>query len=141
VAGALKALDGLLCTDLTIFDAAQHGIQLVEWQLAHVNVTQEIGGEGVELLRGFHQPVQDGVGIDLKHAGGGPNAQPLGQARQDAPDQLDCRLLAMKDRAPELQKLTEFYNASSLPILEKGEHYPRVIGILALLCSHYKMSL
>jgi hypothetical protein len=30
---------------------------------------------------------------------------------------------------------------SSLPILEEGEYFPRVIGILAPLCSHYKISL
>src|SRR5437588_12948780 len=30
---------------------------------------------------------------------------------------------------------------SSLPILEKGEQFPRVICILALLCSHYKYGL
>jgi len=34
-----------------------------------------------------------------------------------------------------------YYNVSFLPILEKGEHFPRVICILALLCSHYKISL
>ena len=33
------------------------------------------------------------------------------------------------------------FNVSSLPILEKGEQFPRVICILALLCSHYRMSL
>jgi hypothetical protein len=32
-------------------------------------------------------------------------------------------------------------STSSLPILEKGEYFPRVIGILALLCSHYKIGL
>jgi hypothetical protein len=32
------------------------------------------------------------------------------------------------------------WNVSSLPILEKGEQFPRVICILALLCSHYIMS-
>ena len=33
------------------------------------------------------------------------------------------------------------YTGSSLPILGKGEQFPRVICILALLCSHYKMGL
>ena len=33
VAGTLQAFDGVLFTDLTILDAAQHGIQLVELQL------------------------------------------------------------------------------------------------------------
>jgi transposase len=32
-------------------------------------------------------------------------------------------------------------NVSSLPILEKGEQFLWVIGILTLLCSHYKISL
>ena len=30
-------------------------------------------------------------------------------------------------------------NRSSLPILEKGEQFPRVICIFALLCSHYNI--
>ena len=34
-----------------------------------------------------------------------------------------------------------FFNGSSLKILEKGEYFPRVICILALLCSHYKIGL
>jgi hypothetical protein len=33
------------------------------------------------------------------------------------------------------------YNVSSLPILEKGEHFPRVICIHATFCSHYKTNL
>ena len=33
------------------------------------------------------------------------------------------------------------FNVSFLPIMEKGEQFPRVIGICALLCSHYKISL
>jgi hypothetical protein len=51
------------------------------------------------VLRRFHQPGQHRVWIDLKDLGGGPNAQPLGQARQHADDQLHSYLLAMKDRA------------------------------------------
>ena len=33
------------------------------------------------------------------------------------------------------------WSVSSLPILEKDEQFPRVICVLALLCSHYKYSL
>jgi len=33
------------------------------------------------------------------------------------------------------------YSVSSLPIMEKGEQFLKVIEIFALLCSHYKMSL
>jgi hypothetical protein len=32
-------------------------------------------------------------------------------------------------------------SVSSLPIMEKGEQFLKVIEIFALLCSHYKMSL
>jgi hypothetical protein len=32
-------------------------------------------------------------------------------------------------------------NVSSLPIMEKGEQFLRVIGVFTLLCSHYKISL
>jgi hypothetical protein len=49
--------------------------------------------------------------------------------------------------APDGRQATRFDVAqrlcivSSLPILEKGEQFPRVICILVLLCSHYKISL
>jgi hypothetical protein len=33
-----------------------------------------------------------------------------------------------------------YFDVSSLPILEKGEQFPRVICILALMCSHYKLA-
>jgi len=35
----------------------------------------------------------------------------------------------------------ELYNPSSVPILPQGEQCPRVICLLALLCSHYKIRL
>jgi hypothetical protein len=38
-------------------------------------------------------------------------------------------------------KASVLFNVSSLPILEKGEQFLRVIGIFALLCSHYKIRL
>ena len=47
-------------------------------------------------------------------------------------------------RVPDSQLLSAIlraYNRSSPPILEKGEQFLRVIGILAPLCSHYKISL
>jgi acyl carrier protein len=42
--------------------------------------------------------------------------------------------------APTVAQLMGFIG-SSLPSLGKGEQFPRVICILALLCSHYKISL
>jgi len=32
-------------------------------------------------------------------------------------------------------------NASSLPLLENGQYFPRIIGILVLSCSHYIINL
>jgi len=37
--------------------------------------------------------------------------------------------------------LWQEYNPSSVPILPQGEQCPRVICLLALLCSHYKIRL
>src|SRR5262245_59744914 len=41
VPGTLQAFDGFLCADLAIFDAAQHGVQLVELQLVDVHVAEK----------------------------------------------------------------------------------------------------
>jgi hypothetical protein len=49
-----------------------------------------------------------------------------------------CALLA--DQLATYVPDTLVSSVSSLPILEKGEQFLRVIGILALLCSHYKIS-
>src|SRR5262249_42886153 len=106
VARTLQALEGVLCTDLAISDATQHGIQLVKLQLAHVDVTEKKGGEGLEWLRRFHQPLQDGVRVDLKHPGRGTNAQALRQAGEHAHDQLHRHPFAMKNRAVRLQKVS-----------------------------------
>src|SRR5262245_11161437 len=43
--------------------------------------------------------------------------------------------------SPAIRRTSIRFSTSSLPILEKGEYFPRVIGILALLCSHYKIGL
>jgi hypothetical protein len=74
VAGALKALDGCLFTDLAVFEVPYHGVELIELELAYMHVTEKIGGKGLELLCSFHQPLQHGSGINLKHPGGGADA-------------------------------------------------------------------
>jgi hypothetical protein len=48
---------------------------------------------------------------------------------------------SVRSKATTLFNLEAGYNGSSLPSLGKGEQFPRVICILALLCSHYKISL
>jgi hypothetical protein len=64
-----------------------------------VQVAEERSRKSPQVLRRFHQPVQDRIGVDLEDPSGGANAQAFGQARQDAHDQLDSRLLAMEERA------------------------------------------
>jgi len=95
----LQALDRLVVADQTGGEVPQHRVQLVELQLFHVHVTEEIGRKGSQLLRCFHQPVQNRIGIDPKDAGGGPNASALRQARQHVHDQFHRRLFTMKNRA------------------------------------------
>src|SRR5262245_28427804 len=70
-----------------------------------MDLAEEIGRKGCELLRCFSQPVQDRVGRDLKDARGGPDAEPLGQAGQHVDDQVHGHWLAMKNRAMMLEKI------------------------------------
>src|SRR5262249_43986020 len=86
-------------------DGTEDGIQLIELQLLDVDLAEEIRGEGLELLSRFHQPVQDGIGGDLKDPRGGAKAKALSQACQDADDQFHLHLLAMKNRAVVLREI------------------------------------
>jgi hypothetical protein len=70
-----------------------------------VYVTEKIGGKGLQLLCGFHQPAQHRVRIDRKDPGRGTNAQAFGQARQDADEQRYSALLPMQERAMMLGKV------------------------------------
>jgi hypothetical protein len=65
---------------------------------------EKVGGKGLELLGGFHQPLQDGVGVNLKHPSRSTDAQAFGQTCQDAHDELDRGLFAVEERAMRLQK-------------------------------------
>ena len=57
------------------------------------------------MLRGLHQPLQDGIGIDLEPPRRTPDSQAFGQAREDAHDELDGGALAVKERAEGLEKI------------------------------------
>ena len=59
---------------------SQHRVQLIELQLLQVEITQEIGGKGAQLLGRFDQPLQHRVGINLEDPSGGADTQP--SARQ-----------------------------------------------------------
>ena len=102
---ALQALNGLVLAEVAVFDCPQHGVELIEVHLLDVHLAQEIGGKGPQVLRRFHQPVQDRLRVDLEHPRRGPNAQALSQTRQHAHDQLHSALFTMKDRAVMLGKI------------------------------------
>src|SRR5262249_30822266 len=95
----------LVLADLTGSEVPQHRVQLIELQLLQVEITQERGGKGAQLLRRFDQPVQHRIGIDLKNPRGGTDAQPLGQACQHAHNELHRHRFAMKDGAMMLGKV------------------------------------
>jgi hypothetical protein len=105
VGGTLKAFDGVVFAELSVFDVTEHGIQLVQLSLAHVHVAENVARQRPELLCRFHQPVKDCVRVHLKHAGGGTNASALGQTCQRAYDQRHRYSFAMQERAVRFQKV------------------------------------
>jgi hypothetical protein len=100
----LQALEGVGFTDLTSLEVTDHRVQLVKLQLLQVEITQEISRKGALLLGRFDQPGQHGVGLDVKDPSRGTATQALSQAGQDAYDEVDLGLFAVKHRAVMLQK-------------------------------------
>src|SRR5262245_2455221 len=76
---------------------------------------QEVLGEGPQLLRRLHQPLQHRIGVDLEDPRRAPDAQPLGQARDDPHDEVDRGALAMEKGAEGLQKVVATHDAQQLP--------------------------
>ena len=76
-------LDRFGFADVAAFHRTEHGVELVELHLAKLEITQEISGKRLQLLCGLHQPLQDGIGIDLEDPRRAPNAQAFGQARDE----------------------------------------------------------
>jgi hypothetical protein len=73
--------------------------------LLQVKITQERGGKSAQLLGRLDQPVQDRLGVDLKDPRRGTDTQALGQARQDAHDELDRGLFTMEERTMRLKEV------------------------------------
>src|SRR5262249_20761889 len=87
----------------------------IELHLADAYVVQGVSGEGVELLRCLHQPLQHRMRLDLEHPRRAPDAQPLGQARDDPHDEVDRGALPVKDRAERLEKIATTDDTQRLP--------------------------
>ena len=92
----LQALDGLGLTDLAVLDRTEQGKQLIELHLPDPHVVQDMSGKGLELLRGFDQPLQHGIRVDLEHPRRAPDAQAFGQAGDHPHDQLGATRLPWK---------------------------------------------
>jgi hypothetical protein len=50
----LQTLDGLGLVDLPVFDRAEQGKELIELDLPHAHIVQDVSGKGLELLCRFH---------------------------------------------------------------------------------------
>ena len=81
-----------------------HGAK--NWQLLKMEITEERGGKGAQLLGRCDQPVQHRVGSDLEDRSRGADTQALSQAGQDAHDEFDRGLFAIEDGAIRCQKVT-----------------------------------
>jgi hypothetical protein len=74
--------------------------------LRDTHIVQDVAGKRLELLRCLHSPLQDGIGVDLEHPCGAPNAQALSQARDDPHDKVYRYAFAMEQGAVGLQKVS-----------------------------------
>ena len=50
----LQPLDGLSLTDLAVLDRAEQGKELIELDLPHAYIVQDVSGKGLELLCRFN---------------------------------------------------------------------------------------
>jgi hypothetical protein len=73
----LQTFHRLVVSDHIGFEISQHRVQLIKLQLLYVHVAEGIRRKGPQLLRRFHRPMQNRIGINLKDSGRGPNAQAL----------------------------------------------------------------
>src|SRR5262245_60219895 len=110
----LQARDGFSLTDRAVLDRAEQRKQLIELDLLDTHIVQGVSGKCLELICRFDEPLQDCIGIDLEHPRGAPDTQALGQAHEDAHDELDRGALTMKDRAESLEKVAATDDAEQL---------------------------
>ena len=80
-----------------------------------MEITEERGGKGPQVLGRLDEPAQHRVGIDLEDPRRGADTQALSEAGQDAHDEFDCGLFAVEDRAMRLQKIPLTRGTVELP--------------------------
>ncbi len=67
-------VNGFRFTHLTVPDGTQDRVEFIKLDWVEMQIVQKRGRQGLELIGGFHQPVQHGVGSDLKDPRRAPNA-------------------------------------------------------------------
>src|ERR1051325_9408841 len=73
------------------------------------------GAKTWQLLGRLHQPLEHRIGVDLEHPRRAPDAQPFGQACDNAHDELDGDTLAMEEGAKGLEKIAVADHRQQLP--------------------------
>jgi hypothetical protein len=99
VGRARELLYGLGFTHLAVSHRTEDGVEFVELDLIDLQLVQKVARKSVELFGGFHQPVEDGIGIDFEDPRRASDAQPFGQAGDDVHDELGRGAFAMENRA------------------------------------------
>ena len=99
IIGSRSLVEGIFKTP------SEDRVEFVERDLVEVQIMEKIRRKGLQLLRGLHQPLEDGVGIELEQARRAPDAQPFGQTRHDAHDELGRGALAMEHGAVRLREI------------------------------------
>src|SRR4051794_26794984 len=65
--------DGLGRADRAVLDRAEQGKELIELDLPHAHIVQDMSREGLQLLCRFAQPLQHRIRVHLEHARRAPD--------------------------------------------------------------------
>jgi hypothetical protein len=78
-----EPLNRLSFAQIAASHRTEDNVEFVELDLLEMHLVQKIGRKGVQLLGGFHQPAQDGIGVDLEDPRRPSDASTFGQTRDD----------------------------------------------------------
>jgi len=107
------------------FTALSRAKSSVELHLCDADIMQEVLGEAFEMVRGFDQPLEHRVGVDLEHSGDRPNPQAFRQCTDRPHKPIGRHTLAMKDGAMGLQKVSP---TAAAPQLSPGAAVWMTVG-------------
>jgi hypothetical protein len=94
VGRARELLYGLGFTHRAVSHRTEDSVEFVELGLIDLQLVQKVARKSVELFGGFHQPVEDGIGIDFEDPCRASDANP--SARQA----MTCTMSSGEERLP-----------------------------------------